>query len=223
MVEEIKNKFFKSSEELISMFLGLAIVLAVGGIIFNYFQKRSGNIDVPGVSNYVSIDEISDKLNKDQIAEGKGEMTNEKTEQQSLKEADNAGGDYVVKKGDSLWKIASQKYGDGNKWVQIADANNIANPGVIHSGIVLKLPEIKGPELAAADTAEPVEAKQYQVVKGDNLWDLAVSQCGDGFKWTEIWKANQNTISNPGKIEIGMMLTVPATCYQNSKNLSLKR
>jgi len=47
---------------------------------------------------------------------------------------------YTVAKGDSLWKIAVRAYGDGYKWVEIARANNLANPNIIHAGNILTLP-----------------------------------------------------------------------------------
>jgi len=47
---------------------------------------------------------------------------------------------YTVAKGDSLWKIAVRAYGDGFKWVEIARANNLANPNIIHAGNILTLP-----------------------------------------------------------------------------------
>ena len=47
---------------------------------------------------------------------------------------------YAVVKGDSLWKIAVRAYGDGYKWVEIAKANKLVNPGIIHAGNVLTLP-----------------------------------------------------------------------------------
>lgn len=47
---------------------------------------------------------------------------------------------YTVAKGDSLWSIAVRAYGDGYKWVNIAKANNLANPGTIYSGNVLRIP-----------------------------------------------------------------------------------
>lgn len=50
------------------------------------------------------------------------------------------GSSYVVQKGDYLWDIAIRAYGDGYKWVDIANANNIPNPDVIDTGLVLKLP-----------------------------------------------------------------------------------
>lgn len=50
------------------------------------------------------------------------------------------GDSYTVKHGDYLWEIAERKYGNGYRWVDIAKENNLANPSIIHSGNVLKLP-----------------------------------------------------------------------------------
>lgn len=50
------------------------------------------------------------------------------------------GDTYTVVKGDCLWKIAVRAYGDGYKWVAIAKANKLVNPGLIHSGNVFTLP-----------------------------------------------------------------------------------
>lgn len=47
---------------------------------------------------------------------------------------------YTVIAGDDLWDVAVRAYGDGYKWVEIARANNITNPDVIHVGNVLIIP-----------------------------------------------------------------------------------
>lgn len=47
---------------------------------------------------------------------------------------------YTVQHGDYLWEIAVRKYGDGYRWVDIAQANNLQNPDIIHAGNVLRLP-----------------------------------------------------------------------------------
>ncbi|MBB4401913.1 MULTISPECIES: 5'-nucleotidase C-terminal domain-containing protein [Rhizobium/Agrobacterium group] len=47
---------------------------------------------------------------------------------------------YVVEKGDSLWKIAAEKYGDGALWSRIAKANTLKQPNHIEIGEELELP-----------------------------------------------------------------------------------
>ena len=47
---------------------------------------------------------------------------------------------YEVQSGDSLWAIAQNHYGDGNRYGEIAAANGIANPDLIHPGQVLTIP-----------------------------------------------------------------------------------
>jgi len=45
------KKYFKSTEEVVSMFLGLVIVIVVTGMMFNFIQKRKGSVTIPGVSD----------------------------------------------------------------------------------------------------------------------------------------------------------------------------
>ncbi|MGW6446375.1 LysM peptidoglycan-binding domain-containing protein [Lentzea sp. NPDC055074] len=47
---------------------------------------------------------------------------------------------YTVEGGDSLWAIAERFYGDGNRYMEIANANGIANPDLIQPGQVLTIP-----------------------------------------------------------------------------------
>ena len=52
----------------------------------------------------------------------------------------NSGTYYTVVKGDTLWGIAKKFYGNGNRYPEIAKANNIANPNVIHVGQKILIP-----------------------------------------------------------------------------------
>lgn len=46
---------------------------------------------------------------------------------------------WTVKRGDTLWDIACELYGDGTKWRQIAEKNGISNPRMLQIGRVLVL------------------------------------------------------------------------------------
>ena len=47
---------------------------------------------------------------------------------------------YTVVRGDTLWGIAKRFYGNGSRYPEIAKANNIANPDIIHVGQRLLIP-----------------------------------------------------------------------------------
>lgn len=53
---------------------------------------------------------------------------------------------YVIQKGDSLWKIASKYYQDGNKWPQLFEANKevILDPDKIFPGQKIRIPKASG-------------------------------------------------------------------------------
>lgn len=181
--ETFFEKYFKSSEETISMLLGLVIVLVVVGMVFNYFQRRRGTVEIPGVTQKNAQMQVEDK-----------EIT--------------SGNEYVVKANDSLWKIAVTQYGDGYAWTKIAKENGLRNPGVLHVGQKLKLVAISKESLS--NTEGVATEGSYIVARGDSLWKIAVAQYGDGYVWTKIWNLNRLKIRDPGKLEIGMSLRMPA-------------
>lgn len=47
---------------------------------------------------------------------------------------------YKIVHGDDLWEIAVRAYGDGYRWVDIAHANGLDNPDLIHSDNILAIP-----------------------------------------------------------------------------------
>lgn len=61
---------------------------------------------------------------------------------QAPQQAENAQRTYTVQKGDCLWKIAKQYYGNGALYTKIYDANTnkIANPNLIYIGQVFVIP-----------------------------------------------------------------------------------
>ena len=46
---------------------------------------------------------------------------------------------YIVKSGDTLYNIAKKVYGDGNKYLELAEKNGISNPNFILDGQELKI------------------------------------------------------------------------------------
>lgn len=126
---------------------------------------------------------------------------------------------YTVKAGDDLWHIAEKYYKSGYNWVDIARANNLANPGTIHTGNVLVIPRVTpevetvSPTPTVPQTAQKVQqgnvtiGNSYTVKAGDDLWSIAVRAYNNGYKWVDIAKANH--LSNPGLIYSGNVLTIP--------------
>lgn len=69
--------------------------------------------------------------------------------------------------------------------------------------------ESKFPYIAAEVNKRlaPEPADTYTVKSGDSLWSIAVSQLGDGNRWSEIQALNG--IKNPNVINIGQVLKIP--------------
>lgn len=126
---------------------------------------------------------------------------------------------YTVKSGDDLWHIAEMFYKSGYNWIDIARANNLADPSTIHAGNVLVIPSVT-PEVATVSpipvipqTAQKIEQSNaisgntYTVKSGDTLWSIAVRAYNNGYKWVDIAKVNN--LSTPGLIYSGNVLKIP--------------
>lgn len=91
--------------------------------------------------------------------------------------------------------------------------------GDIYYSVALK--EYKKPEIKSnkssgnsksARTTKPASTnsgKSYTVKSGDCLWKIAKQFYGDGAKYTKIYEANKDKISNPSLIYVGQVLTIP--------------
>lgn len=85
------------------------------------------------VENTVEVENIEDEESeRDDLGEAEG------TEEVEENIVDST---YTVVQGDSLWTIAVAVYGDGYRWVDIANTNSLDNPNIIHSGNVFTLPQ----------------------------------------------------------------------------------
>ena len=107
-------------------------------------------------------------------------------------------GDYymhTVKKGDNPWNLALHYLGDGRRFPEITDLNNLEHPYTIYAGMQLRIPGKAG------------TAAEYVVKKGDTLWAIAKEQLHDANKWQEI--ARVNNIKAPYTIRAGQVLKLP--------------
>jgi 5'-nucleotidase / UDP-sugar diphosphatase len=55
--------------------------------------------------------------------------------------ASSGGGTYTVQKGDTLYKIARERYGDGKQWQKIAAANPGLSPQSLKVGQKISVPQ----------------------------------------------------------------------------------
>jgi len=184
----------KLTESYTSLILGAIVVLIVG-ILFIFFAKGNRNMQTS------SIKDISEIENQNS----------------------NTSSTYTVKLGDDLWTISENIYKDGFKWIEIARINNLENPGLIYAGNKLTIPTTvpttsqknsTGQETSQVSQTQnsliqnnSITRNEYIVVRGDNLWDIAVRAYGDGFKWPEIAKANN--LVNPSLIHPGNFFIIP--------------
>ena len=174
------------------MVLGAIVIIVVGLLVVNYFKGLDEGTTLP---------------------------TGEQTEAVQGPTVTREGQTYhIVQANDNLWRIAEKYYDSGYNWVDIASANNLTNPGLLSTGEELFIPKVvsRQPtvELASNTTIEeptgnmnPILGATYEVVIGDNLWDIAVRAYSDGYRWTDI--ARENNLTNPGLIHPGNVLSLP--------------
>jgi len=108
---------------------------------------------------------------------------------------------YDVVRGDNLWNISGSPkiYADPVKWPRIYRANRdqIVDPNLIYPGWSLKIPR-----------GVP---REHQVVTGEYLsliasyWEVY----GTARRWTDIYKANQDQITDPDLIYPDQVLRIP--------------
>ncbi|MEN0020844.1 MAG: LysM peptidoglycan-binding domain-containing protein [Planctomycetota bacterium] len=129
---------------------------------------------------------------------------------------------HFVKDGESLYKIAERYYSDGNKWRQIASANDgkIGSNGSVRVGVRLVIPgadaavrttKLQGTRTAAAPKPAPTpRVESYTVKRGDTLSEISQKLLGSARKAKLLIAANRDLIDDADDIQAGMVLTIPA-------------
>src|SRR5688572_19831218 len=98
----------KTNQSKLSMVLGGLIVLVIGILVFNYFNKSTSDL-------------------------GPAQQTQQEITQEDVT-TDKLPGKYTIKEGDTLFLIAEKYYQDGNKFEEIARANNLEDVNTITTG-----------------------------------------------------------------------------------------
>ena len=116
-----------------------------------------------------------------------------------------------VQRGDSLWKLAQQNLGRGNRWPELLAVNpSIANPNQIRPGAELLLPTVAATPVSARSATNATVAT-IKVRKGDTLWNLAKANLGRSSAWPCLAAANPS-LSDPNRIYEGQTLVLPVAC-----------
>lgn len=196
----------QSNQSKVSLVLGALIVLVIGILVFNFFNRNKASLG-PAQQTEVS--------QKEDVA------------------ADKLPGKYTVKEGDTLFVIADKYYQDGSKFTEIAKTNNLASADQIEAGQALDIPKLESQpiqEVQASQQPSPstepaqeqalgtgggnttiwgdkIDGNTYTVVEGDWLSTISARAYGDIMAFDRIAKANN--ISNPDQIEPGTVLTLP--------------
>ena len=190
---EVTPKKISWGDSYMSLLLGMVVVVVVGFIVFSFAKNKVNLQQTSSVKDDAATQEQTDSPKS---------LGLPKT--------------YTVVAGDNLWSISEKIYKSGYNWVDIAKANNLANPGIVHAGVKLTIPDVKPiivataqqeEKVSEAPSANAIKGNSYTVVSGDNLWDIAVRAYSDGYRFVEIAKANN--LSNPDIIFSGNKLTIP--------------
>ena len=176
-------KKFNSTDSIVSLILGLAVVLVIGMTIVNFVKSRTQQA-----------------------------ASTQKAAAQQANETPSLPAKHTVAAGESLWTISKIYYKNGYNWVDIRDANNIADPDLIEAGTTLTIPDVAPklvttPAIMAASVTDKPKDASYTVVPGDDLWNIAVKEYSNGYRWVDIAAANK--LENPGVIHAGNVLKMP--------------
>lgn len=173
---------FDSADSLVSLALGLAVVLVIGITIVNYVKSKT---------------QVATSTTKEEQMAPDGKTTLPTK--------------HVVKEGESLWSISSTYYKSGYNWVDIQKANNLTDANMLENGQTLTIPVVtpivvEG-QVSSASVSMTPKHQTYTVVHGDDLWDIAVKEYGNGYRWVDI--AKTNNLVNPDLIHAGNVLQLP--------------
>ncbi len=121
---------------------------------------------------------------------------------------------YEVKQGDTLMKIAFEKYANIYRWREIYQTNKgkIKDFNRLESGTVLL---IEGVEYVYIEK----NGEAYFIIKDDSLVKISKKLYGTTSNWKVLWKNNPQLITDPNKIYAGFTLYYPKMNNQPADNI----
>lgn len=109
----------------------------------------------------------------------------------------------TVKPGDSLWRFAASRLGNGRRWQELLALNpGLRDPDLLPVGSQIVVP---------SSVAPPRAPTKYTVRHGDALWTIAETQLGHGSSWSCIAHANPD-LRDANLIREGQVLLLPTSC-----------
>lgn len=131
--DQIKTEV-ETNQSKLSMVLGGLIILVIGILIFNYFNKNNPSLG-PSSQTEQSLSSETVDVSPNQLP-----------------------GKYTVKDGDTLFIIAEKYYQDGSRFEDIAKANDIVDVNLIVAGIVLEIPKLEEATPIPSPSESPTES-----------------------------------------------------------------
>lgn len=131
-----------------------------------------------------------------------------------------------VQPGDNYWKISRRAYGTSRYFSALALYNHrrIADPKKLRPGMKVLIPdaevlEQKYPQLFR-DSAprkqqptgyfvQPDGTAAYRIGERDTLSQIAQKHLGRSSRWIQIYRLNQNVLSNPNRLKPGTVIILP--------------
>lgn len=117
----------------------------------------------------------------------------------------------TVQHGQTLWGLAATYFGDGLRYTEIADANNLPHNTLLDVGMKLQIPGITAP------TATTNAATEHIVQSGENITTIATEYYGTTDAVDEVIEANVgkvqtdgSVLTDPDLIHVGWSIELPA-------------
>jgi nucleoid-associated protein YgaU len=123
---------------------------------------------------------------------------------------------YIVKWGDTLMKIAFEKYANYLRWKDIYQINKdkMESPRKMQVGTELTIENVKYVYIKK-------DGKPYLIRKEDTLKSISQKLYGTPDRWKEIWKNNPQLIRNPKKIYAGFTLFYDPTGVKETEGMRI--